>query len=123
MFVEGLPNREAMKTFVQETGISTFPNIIEGGKRENIPAKDWAELGFCAIAYPWTLVTTKLNSIREALEGLKQSMTTSPPPQIELQMAIFVKLSACYVICVAYIYKIYMGTPRNIEDCINITDR
>ncbi|KAF3393636.1 Carboxyvinyl-carboxyphosphonate phosphorylmutase [Talaromyces pinophilus] len=82
VFVEALPDRAAMKSCVQELGIPTFANIIEGGKTENLSAKDLAELGFCAVAYPWTLVAAKLKSIREALEGLKQSMTTGPPPQI-----------------------------------------
>lgn len=59
-----------------------FANIIEGGKTENLSAKDLAELGFCAVAYPWTLVAAKLKSIRETLEGLKKSMTVGSPPQI-----------------------------------------
>lgn len=82
VFVEALPDREAMKTCVQEVGIPTFANIIEGGKTENLSTKDLAELGFCAVAYPWTLVAAKLKSIREALDGLKNSMLTGSPPQI-----------------------------------------
>jgi hypothetical protein len=34
--------------------------VIEGGKTENLSAKDLAELGFCAVAYPWTLVAAKI---------------------------------------------------------------
>lgn len=45
-------------------------------------AKDLAELGFCAVAYPWTLVAAKLKSIRETLEDLKKSMTVGAPPMI-----------------------------------------
>jgi len=56
--------------------------VIEGGKTENLSAKDLAELGFCAVAYPWTLVAAKLKSIRETLEGLKRSMTVGAPPMI-----------------------------------------
>lgn len=56
--------------------------VIEGGKTENLSAKDLAELGFCAVAYPWTLVAAKLKSIRETLEALKQSMTVGAPPMI-----------------------------------------
>lgn len=56
--------------------------VIEGGKTENLSAKDLAELGFCAVAYPWTLVAAKLRSIRETLESLKKSMTVGAPPQI-----------------------------------------
>lgn len=56
--------------------------VIEGGKTENLSAKDLAELGFCAVAYPWTLVAAKLKSIRQTLEDLKASMTVGPPPQI-----------------------------------------
>ncbi|KAL4920537.1 Pyruvate/Phosphoenolpyruvate kinase-like domain-containing protein [Aspergillus aurantiobrunneus] len=82
VFVEALPDRDAMKQCVQEIGIPTFANIIEGGKTENLSAKDLAELGFCAVAYPWTLVAAKLKSIRETLEALKKSMTTGAPPMI-----------------------------------------
>jgi 2-methylisocitrate lyase-like PEP mutase family enzyme len=79
VFIEALPDREAMQRARQEVDA---PNIIEGGKTENLSAKDLAELGFCAVAYPWTLVAAKLKSIRETLEGLKKSMTVGPPPQI-----------------------------------------
>ncbi|KAL4936013.1 hypothetical protein BDV06DRAFT_216994 [Aspergillus oleicola] len=82
VFVEALPDRELMRRCVQEIGIPTFANIIEGGKTENLSAKDLAELGFCAVAYPWTLVAAKLKSIRETLEALKKSMTEGAPPMI-----------------------------------------
>ncbi|KFY20688.1 hypothetical protein V491_03517 [Pseudogymnoascus sp. VKM F-3775] len=82
VFVEALPDREAMKRCVQEAGIPTFANIIEGGKTENLSAKDLAELGFCAVAYPWTLVAANLKSIRETLEACKKSMTIGAPPVI-----------------------------------------
>lgn len=49
---------------------------------ENMSTKDLAELGFCAVAYPWTLVAAKLKSIRETLEDLKRSMLVGPPPMI-----------------------------------------
>lgn len=57
-------------------------SVIEGGKTENLSAKELAELGFCAVAYPWTLVAAKLKSIRETLEALKASMTIGAPPMI-----------------------------------------
>ncbi|KAL4953970.1 Pyruvate/Phosphoenolpyruvate kinase-like domain-containing protein [Aspergillus filifer] len=82
VFVEALPDRESMRRCVKEIGIPTFANIIEGGKTENLSAKDLAELGFCAVAYPWTLVAAKLKSIRETLEALKKSMTEGAPPMI-----------------------------------------
>lgn len=56
--------------------------VIEGGKTENLSAKDLAAMGFSAVAYPWTLVAAKLKSIREALENLKSSMTVGAPPMI-----------------------------------------
>lgn len=56
--------------------------VIEGGKTENLSAQELAELGFCAVAYPWTLVAAKLKSIRETLEALKKSMTEGAPPMI-----------------------------------------
>lgn len=82
VFVEALPDRESMRKCVEELGLPTFANIIEGGKTENLSAKDLAELGFCAVAYPWTLVAAKLKSIRETLEALKTSMTVGAPPMI-----------------------------------------
>ncbi|KAL5343181.1 Pyruvate/Phosphoenolpyruvate kinase-like domain-containing protein [Aspergillus crustosus] len=82
VFVEALPDREAMQRCVQEVGIPTFANIIEGGQTENLSAKDLAELGFSAVAYPWTLVAAKLKSIRETLDALKKSFTEGSPPQI-----------------------------------------
>jgi 2-methylisocitrate lyase-like PEP mutase family enzyme len=57
-------------------------NIIDGGKTENISAADLAQLGFCTVAYPWTLVAAKLKSIRETLEKIKASMTKGAPPKI-----------------------------------------
>ncbi|RDW63139.1 isocitrate lyase/PEP mutase family protein [Aspergillus mulundensis] len=82
VFVEALPDREAMRRCVRELGIPTFANIIEGGKTENLSARDLAALGFCAVAYPWTLVAAKLRSIRETLDALKKSMTEGAPPVI-----------------------------------------
>lgn len=82
VFVEALPDRESMKRAVKEIGIPTFANIIEGGLTENLSAKDLAELGMCAVAYPWRLVAAKVKGIREALESLKESMTLGAPPEI-----------------------------------------
>ncbi|KAJ9640385.1 hypothetical protein H2201_002567 [Coniosporium apollinis] len=82
VFVEALPDRESMRKCVEELDMPTFANIIEGGKTENLSAKDLAELGFSAVAYPWTLVAAKLKSIRETLEALKKSMTEGAPPMI-----------------------------------------
>lgn len=82
IFVEALPDRDAMKRCAEELDIPVFGNIIEGGKTENISAKDLAELGYSAVAYPWTLVAAHLKSVREALDGLKKSMTIGAPPMI-----------------------------------------
>ena len=82
VFVEALPYRDAMRKCVEELQMPVFANIIEGGLTQNLSAKDLAELGFCAVAYPWTLVAAKLKSIRETLEALKKSMTEGAPPMI-----------------------------------------
>lgn len=82
IFIEALPDRDAMKRCAEEIEIPVFANIIEGGKTENISAKDLAEMGYSAVAYPWTLVAAHLKSIREALDGLKRSMTVGAPPII-----------------------------------------
>ncbi|RYP52260.1 hypothetical protein DL768_002579 [Monosporascus sp. mg162] len=82
VFVEALPDREAMAKCVNELDMPVFANIIEGGKTENLSAAELAQLGFCAVAYPWTLTAAKLKSIRETLEALKKSMTIGAPPMI-----------------------------------------
>jgi len=82
VFVEALPDRESMRKCVEELQMPVFANIIEGGLTQNLSAKDLSELGFCAVAYPWTLVAAKLKSIRETLEALKRSMTVGAPPMI-----------------------------------------
>ena len=82
VFVEALPDRASMKRCAEELDFLVFANIIEGGKTENVSAQELAQLGYSAVAYPWTLVAAKLKSIREALEGLKRSMTTGAPPLI-----------------------------------------
>ncbi len=51
-----------MRKAVREVGAPISANINEGGKKENVSAMDLAELGFCAVAYPWTLVAAKLKS-------------------------------------------------------------
>ncbi|KAJ5604126.1 hypothetical protein N7537_007082 [Penicillium hordei] len=82
IFVEALPDAEAMKRCAEEIDIPVFGNIIEGGKTENLSAKDLAALGYSAVAYPWTLVAAHLKSVRSALDGLKQSMLVGAPPMI-----------------------------------------
>ncbi|KAJ5956265.1 hypothetical protein N7501_010544 [Penicillium viridicatum] len=82
IFVEALPDAEAMKRCAEEIDIPVFGNIIEGGKTENLSAKDLAGLGYSAVAYPWTLVAAHLKSVRSALDGLKQSMLLGAPPMI-----------------------------------------
>ncbi|CBF87485.1 uncharacterized protein ANIA_09369 [Aspergillus nidulans FGSC A4] len=83
VFVEALPDRDAMKRCVQELQMPMLANIIEGGMTENLSAKELASLGFAAVAYPWTLVAAKLKAIKDALEGLKRSMLEdAPPPMI-----------------------------------------
>ncbi|PKY00382.1 carboxyvinyl-carboxyphosphonate phosphorylmutase [Aspergillus campestris IBT 28561] len=83
VFVEALPDKDAMARCVKELDMPMLANIIEGGKTENLPAGELARMGFAAVAYPWTLVAARLKSIRDALEGLKRSMVDgTPPPQI-----------------------------------------
>ena len=82
VFIEALPDRESMIRAVKEIDLPTFANIIEGGLTENLSAKDLAELGMCAVAYPWRLVAARVKGIREALESLKESMTVGAPSTI-----------------------------------------
>lgn len=82
VFVEALPDRQAMKLCAEEAGLPIFANVIEGGKTENLSAKELAELGYCSVAYPWSLVASHLKSIRETLENLKRSMLVGAPPMI-----------------------------------------
>ncbi|RSL60087.1 hypothetical protein CEP53_005557 [Fusarium sp. AF-6] len=82
VFVEALPDRESMARLRKDLNFPVFANIIEGGKTENLSAKDLAELGYCGVAYPWTLVAAKLKSIRETLEGVKGSLLVGKPPVV-----------------------------------------
>jgi 2-methylisocitrate lyase-like PEP mutase family enzyme len=82
IFVEALPDREAMERCVQEIGMPVLANIIEGGKTENLSAKELAAMGFAAVGYPWTLPASHIKSTRETLNALKQSMTIGAPPMV-----------------------------------------
>ncbi|KAF5525555.1 Carboxyvinyl-carboxyphosphonate phosphorylmutase [Colletotrichum aenigma] len=82
VFVEALPDRETMARLRMDLDFPLFANIIEGGKTENLSAKELGELGYCGVAYPWTLVAAKLRSIRETLEALKGSLTVGKPPTV-----------------------------------------
>ncbi|OGM47988.1 C6 transcription factor [Aspergillus bombycis] len=82
VFVEALPDRETMLRLRKDLDFPVFANIIEGGKTENLSAKDLAELGYSAVAYPWTLVAAKLKSIRETLEAIKGSFMVGKPPTV-----------------------------------------
>ncbi|KAH9234183.1 hypothetical protein K456DRAFT_35690 [Colletotrichum gloeosporioides 23] len=82
VFVEALPDRETMARLRKDLDFPLFANIIEGGKTENLSAKELGELGYCGMAYPWTLVAAKLRSIRETLEALKGSLTVGKPPTV-----------------------------------------
>lgn len=82
VFVEALPDRDSMKRCAEAMGIPVFANIIEGGKTENLSALELAQLGYAAVAYPWSLVAAKLKSVKDTLDGLKKSMTAGAPPMI-----------------------------------------
>ncbi|KAM0540891.1 hypothetical protein ACHAPJ_013457 [Fusarium lateritium] len=82
IFIEALPDRDAMKRAVEEVQMPMLANIIDGGLTENLSALDLADLGFSVVAYPFMLVVAKLKSIREALQDLKTSLPIGPPPKI-----------------------------------------
>ncbi|OAL34595.1 hypothetical protein AYO20_06225 [Fonsecaea nubica] len=82
VFVEAMPDQETMQRLRRDINFPCLANIIEGGKTENISAKDLASLGYSAVCYPLTLVAAKLKSICEALENLKSSLTVGKPPEI-----------------------------------------
>ncbi|KAK2926177.1 hypothetical protein FoTM2_014546 [Fusarium oxysporum f. sp. vasinfectum] len=82
VFVEALPDHESMERLRKDLDFPVVANIIEGGKTQNLSAKDLAELGYSIVCYPWTLVAAKLKSIRETLENIKGSMTVGKPPVV-----------------------------------------
>lgn len=82
IFVEALPDRATMERLRKDLDFPVFANIIEGGKTEELSAQDLAQIGYSMVGYPWTLVAAKLKSIREALTGIKDSMTKGRPPVI-----------------------------------------
>ncbi|TDZ22438.1 Carboxyvinyl-carboxyphosphonate phosphorylmutase [Colletotrichum orbiculare MAFF 240422] len=82
VFVEALSDRRTMERLRKDLDFPLFANIIEGGKTENLSARELGELGYCGVAYPWTLVAAKLKSIRETLEALKGSFPVGKPPTV-----------------------------------------
>ncbi|BCS20860.1 isocitrate lyase/PEP mutase family protein [Aspergillus puulaauensis] len=82
VFVEALPDKETMARLRADLDFPVLGNIIEGGKTENVSAKELGEIGYSAVAYPWTLVAAKLRSVREALEGIKESFLVGGPPVV-----------------------------------------
>lgn len=82
IFVEALPDLATMQRLRKDLDFPVMGNIIEGGKTENLSAKNMAELGYSMVCYPWTLVAARLRSIRETLENLKESMMIGKPPVV-----------------------------------------
>ncbi|KAF4340740.1 methylisocitrate lyase [Fusarium beomiforme] len=52
VFVEALPDRESMARLRKDLDFAMIANIIEGGKIQNLSAKDLAELGYSLVCYP-----------------------------------------------------------------------
>lgn len=71
-----------MKRLREDLNFPVMGNIIEGGKTENLSAKDMAELGYSFVVYPFTLVAAKLKSVKETLENLKESFIVGAPPVV-----------------------------------------
>ena len=82
IFIEAIPDLAAMKQMVKEVDFPICANMIEGGKSENVAASVLAEAGFAVAGYPITLVAAHLRGLREALKGLKGSLTKGPAPVI-----------------------------------------
>lgn len=80
IFVEAIPDRAAMVKCIEEVDNAVTANIIEGGKTENLSGKELAEIGFAAAFYPLTLLSARIKATRDALDSLKQSFLTGPPP-------------------------------------------
>jgi len=77
--IEALPDRESMERAIREvSGIPQFINYVEGGKTAPYSADDFAQMGFCSIAYPITLLSAGIIAMRSALESLKD--TSKKPP-------------------------------------------
>jgi 2-methylisocitrate lyase-like PEP mutase family enzyme len=77
-----MPDKKTMELAAKSYDIPMMANIIEGGKTEELSAKDLAEIGYAAVVYPWTLVASEVKSIRDTLENLKKSLTVGAPPLI-----------------------------------------
>jgi len=80
VFVEALPDRATMERFAHDIDFPCMANIIPGGRTENISAKDLAQMGFCTVAYAFTLISANIKAVREALEQLKGSLLTGTAP-------------------------------------------
>ena len=82
IFIEAIPDLATMREIIKEVDFPICANMIEGGKSENVSASVLAEAGFAVAGYPITLIAAHLNGLREALKGLKGSLTKGPPPVI-----------------------------------------
>lgn len=79
VFVEALPDREAMARFARDLDFPVLANLIPGGRTEMIPARDVAAMGYSCASYPFVVLAGALKGVREALEALKESMALGGP--------------------------------------------
>lgn len=82
IFIEALPNKEAMKGAIRDVPAPVMLNNLEGGLTEELSAKQLAEMGFAAVSYPLTCVAAKIKSLRKAFTNLKDSFKHAAPPPI-----------------------------------------
>ena len=76
VFVEAVPDRATMDRFVRDLNFPMVANIISGGRTEIVSAASLAEMGYSAVAYPFTILAAAIQGIRASLEDLKGSFTS-----------------------------------------------
>ena len=79
MFVEAMPDKEAMVRVGKEIGsrVPLLANMVEGGKTPLTPADELAELGFRLVIYPGAMVRIISFAAQAYLQELKEKGTTA----------------------------------------------
>ena len=72
LFVEAPCSEEEMKTICREVPGCQMANMVEHGITPLLPPERLAELGYKIAAYPLTLLSASIYSMRKALSALKE---------------------------------------------------
>lgn len=85
IFVEALDSEKTMHQLITDLpNIPILVNFVEGGLTQLLPAKQLAQMGFAAVAFPTTLLTVQIKESRKMLEELKDGFENGGTPRVVL---------------------------------------